>query len=318
MRAIVRITFLLLMTIGIEFDGGVGSDYRRFQHVSIAPFSMSEGTRIFYQFQNTYKDAATLVFRLSNTKYNQAIIFSQYYSRASLLTSSVAVPGYLMDGQRFTISLQATSAKFNLIQTLFVYPRQSYVINPVTQSTYNTPVSYLSTMNGLGVISYLKQTLTFNQFNKTQSFPTFGKYSLQSMTMRFPDEIPHELIVLKANLLVVDHPHFNSFSLQGQKRVIPLSLINLNGVYSFHFPSMFVHPKTLTIDNQPRSDYQQTNHLYFPFHLFNDLNGTFMTLEFQWIHIHQFALTYTFRYEGLQPLIGHCHQSLYCVIPSYA
>jgi len=318
MRAIIRITFLLLMTIGIEFDGGRGGDYRRFQHVSIAPFSMTEGTRVYYQFQNTYKDAATLVFRLTNTKYKQVILFNQYYSRSTLLISSVAIPGYLMDGQRFTLSLQATSSKFNLIQTLYVYPRQSYAINPVLQSTFTTPVSYLSTINGLGVIVYTKQTMTFHQFNKTLTFPTFGKVSLQSMSMRFPDEIPHALVVLKANLLVVNHPHFESFALKDQKRVIPLSIVNVNGVTTFLFPSMFVHPKTLAIHHQTLSGYQQTNHLYVPFQFFHDFNGTFMTLEFQWIHIHQYALSYTFRYEGLQPLIGHCHQSLYCVIPSYA
>ena len=318
MKTLVSVTLLVLMTFTIHEDGGGGVMTRRYQNVSIAPYTLSTGTIIHYQFQNSYNDAATLTFRLTNTKYNQVILYSQSFSRILLRTSTVNIPAYLMDGQRSTLTLSAHSSRFSTITTLYVYPQQHYAINPLLQTTYQTPHSYLTTVNEHGQTIYVRQRVQFQNFTPILQFDTFGKFSLSPLMIKLPDELRTTVTNMQANLLVVNHPHFVSFPLVNNKRVLPLDVILNQHAFNFQFKTIYVDPSTLTIRNEKFTNHVPTQYVYFPLSTYRSLNNIPMQLSFTWTQIHRYTMTYDFTYTGIQPMIGHCHQSLYCVTQTYA
>lgn len=318
MKTLVSVTLLVLMTFTIYDDGDGGLMTRRYQNVSIAPYTMSVGTTIYYQFQNSYNDAATLTFRLTNTKYNQVILYSQSFSRISLRTATVNIPAYLMDGQRSTLTLSAHSNQFSTVSTLYVYPQQHYTINPLLQTTYQTPHSYLTTINEHGQTLYVRQRIQFQNFTPLLQFNTFGKFSLSPLMIKLPDELNTAVTNIQANLLVVNHPHFVSFPLVNNQRVIPIDVILNQHSFVFQLKTLYVDPSSLSIRHEKFTNHVATQFLYFPLSTYRILNNMPMQLSFTWTQIHQYTINFQFTYTGVQPMIGHCHQSLYCVTSTYA
>jgi hypothetical protein len=319
MKSIISVSLLLSLLIGFEGDGGSGGDYRRYQNVTIAPFTQKQGTTMYYQFANTYNNAVTLTFKITNSQFNQAVLYSQHFQTLSLLTSSLLIPGYVFDGGISQLHLIAFGPSFNQQVNLNLYPKQHLQINLVETALYRTPQARMTTINSNGIIHYVPQTIWLQGFEAIRHYPYYGRMSLHNISMNFTDDFNTEFTNYHAYLLVPPLPQFEGFmaSETGEK-IIPLSIVLQDHLITFRFHQLYVHPQTLALSPFPLTGYVQTNHIFFPLQQFGLYQSVPMTMMIEVNQVHQYQFIYAFQYVADFSLIGHCHQSWACITTHYA
>jgi len=319
MKSIISVSLLLSMLIGFEGDGGSGGDYRRYQNVTIAPFTQTQGTTVYFQYANTFQDEVTLTFKITNSQFNQAVLYSQHFQTLSLLTSSLFIPGYVFDGGISQLHLIAFGGSFNQQVNVNLYPKQHLQINLVQIALYRTPQARMTTINSNGIIQYVQQTILMQGFEASRHHTYYGRMSLQNISMNFTDDFNTEFTNYHAYLLVPSLPQFEGFiaSETGEK-IIPLEIMFQGHVITFRFHQLYVHPQTLALSPFPMTGYVQTNHIFFPLQHFGLYQSVPMTMMIELNQVHHYQFTYSFQYVADFSLIGHCHQSWACITINYA
>lgn len=304
--------FITLLMIYHEDGGGSPSSYRRYQQVMIPPYHPSESIQVTFQFANTYADDITLTWRISNQKFDQALIYTQSFSPRSLIQRSLSLPAHLFDGNISTLHLQATRANFESSVNLKVYPQTSYVINQFQTSFISA--NTISQIDSLGFIIYEREHLQFEGMPNQHMHAVYGRFDLSPIRVRFLSAVAKEIVFLDARLLIADHPDLEGLPLvQSMYRQLILQPILVGQAIELRMPLLYVHPKTLFPSNIPVTDYVSTNYLFFPMQAYLDLKHHPMRLQLKFHHFHTITLDYQFSYVANKAIFGSCLQSQSCI-----
>jgi hypothetical protein len=304
--------FIILLMIYQEDGGGSTTNYRRYQQVMIPPYHPTESIQATFQFANTYADDITLTWRISNRKYNRALIYTQLFSPRNLIQRSIMLPSHLFDGLVSTLHLQATRFRFESSVDLQVFPQASYQINQFG-STFMS-ANTISRIDSLGFINYEREHLQFEGMSSQQLHAIYGRFDLSVIRIRFLSPIAKEIKFQDARLLIADHPDLEGLPLfQSTYRQLILQPIFSGHAIELRMPPLYVHPKTLFPSNVPVTNYVATNYLFFPLKAFLDLRHHPMKLQLQFNHFHTFTLDYEFHYVANKAVFGSCLQSHTCI-----
>jgi hypothetical protein len=304
--------FITLLMIYQEDGGGTPSNFRRYQQVMIPPYHPTQSIQATFEFANTYGDDITLTWRISNQKYNRAIIYTQIFSPRSLIQRSLSLPAYLFDGRVSTIHLQARRANFESSVDLRIFPQASYAINQF--STSFSSANTISRIDQLGFIIYEREHLQFDGMPSQQVYSVYGRFDLSPIRIRFLSAIAKEIVFLDARLLIADHQDLEGLPLvQSVYRQLTLQPMLVGQSIELRMPSLYVHPKTLFPSSIPVTDYVPTNYLFFPMQAYVDLKHHPMRLQLKFYHFHTITLDYEFSYVANKAIFGSCLQSQTCI-----
>jgi hypothetical protein len=301
----------MLLTLTFEGEGGGSGFYRRYQHVTIAPYQPNSGTVVYFQFANTYQDSITLTWRLTNQKYQSVLIYTQVFQPNPLIQKHIALPPHLFDGGPAQLRLMASKDGFYLEVNVVVYPVKTYKITRFDQGFESDgTITYI---NGAGVVEYHREQLFFTNMGAVQWHPYYGRFDWTPLHIHLASALSREVIFSQASLTLADHPALEGFDLVNGKRKVPLD-VRLEGEHiQFQFPVMYVHPQTLRMSSIPLVDYVATRTLFFPLEAFADLKQHPLSLQFTLVHFHEIQVQYDFLYQGHAPYFGHCFESQFCI-----
>jgi hypothetical protein len=308
----VWLAFMLVLAFFYEGDEGPSGYLRRFQNVVIAPYHQTEGTTIYFEFSNQVVDSITLTFRVTNLAYTSVVVYSQSFPPLALIQKAIPLPGSLFVGSTSTLQLSAVRSGFSLHEWVTLYPLQHLSVS-VLEGGYASPPT-ITRIDSEGKIRYEREQLVFLGMEVVQTYHQYGRLDISSMGIQIQSPIARELIFEEAYLLIADHPAYEGLSYQtGGYRILPMTMRLMDDVIHLHFSSLYVHPQTLLSSNQSLLNYQPTQYLYFPPQAFLALKEQPMLMYMKFQHFHQMTLIYNFLYEGIQPILGTCWQSVYCV-----
>jgi hypothetical protein len=306
------LAFMIILSFAYEGDEGPSGSLRRYQNVVIAPYHQTEGTTVYFEFKNTLVDSITLSFRISNQLYQSALVYSQAFPPLGLIQRAITLPASLFDGGLTTLQLSAIRTGFSLHEFVTLYPLQQLTV-AVLEGDYQSPPT-VTRIDGEGQIRYEREQLAFIGMDLVQSFYEYGRLDLSHMRVDIQSPVARELIFGDAYLLIADHPAFEGLPYQSPGfRKLPLSPRLVGTMVHFQFQQLYVHPQTFQSSTIPLTGYQVTQYLYFPPAAFLLLRQQSMYMQLTMRHFHQLTIQYPFTYEGMQPLLGACYQSVYCV-----
>ena len=305
------LALLAVLTLVFEGDLGGSSFYRRYQHVTIAPYTLSEGTIVYFQFANTYGDGITLTWRLSNTKYQQVLIYTQAFQPTTLIQKHLLIPAHIFDGGPAQLVMEASRQGFQSEVWLTLYPLQTYTIQQFDRRFLSgETITYI---DGNGILRYQREVIEFTNMGSSQWHPFYGRFDWTPVTIRIRSLLSKEIVFQYANLEMGDHPSLEGLPLVGHKRVVPLVVSLVGQFLQLQFSQLYVHPQTLRMSSIPVADYVPTKTMFFPLEAYRQLREWPLVLKLGFQHFHTMHLTYAFTYQGEGPLLGHCWQSQYCV-----
>ena len=308
----VWLAFIILLMIYQDDAGGSPTVYRRYQNVVIPPYHPTEKTQASFQFSNTFQDAITLSWRITNTKYYQALIYTQSYTPRSLIQRTIDLPRSLFDGGVSTIHLIASRTNFSSSIDLKVYPQTSMVISQFDKAFFST--NTISRIDSYGFIIYEREHLSFQAMGSYQTYPVYGRFDLSPIQLRIHTPVAREIIYTHARLLIANHPTLEGLALHDNTfRVINLLPILQQQTIHLQLPTLYVHPQTLTPSAIPVNGYVPTKFLFLPIQSFLDLKSVVMKLELAFKHFHNLTIEYAFEYVANKAIFGSCLQSQTCV-----
>ncbi len=306
------LAFIILLMIYSDDSGGSPTVYRRYQNVVIPPYHSTEKTQASFQFSNTFQDAITLSWRITNTKFYQALIFTQSYTPRSLIQRTVDLPSSLFDGGVSTIQLIASRTNYLSSIDLKVYPQRTMVIRQFDQAFYST--NTISRIDSYGFIIYEREHLSFQSMGSYQAFPVYGRFDLSPIQFRIFTPIAREIVYIHARLLIANHPTLEGLSLNTNNfREISLVPTLVNQSIKLSLPTLYVHPQTLSPSAIPLTGYVSTKFLFFPIQAYPSLKQQIMKIEFTFKHFHVLTIEYPFQYLADKAIFGSCLQSQTCV-----
>lgn len=301
----------LLLTLVYHDEGGGAGLYRRYQHVTVAPFHPTSGTVVYFQFENTFEDDITLTFRLTNTKYQAVLLYTQNFQPTRLIQKHVNIPGYVFDQGISQLTLLASRAGFSSSVTLMLYPRVHYAIEQFNQPFLSGKT--ISRIDELGIIRYDHEQLTFTNMGSVQWFAHYGRFDWTSMTIAMDAYTPQDISFISGELWLQDHPSLEGLSYVNGRRQIPLELSLVGRQINIKFTQLYVHPTTMAMSSIPVVGYVPTRTLFFPKAAYRDLKQHPMQLVLKFSQFHEYTIDYAFLYRGEGPWLGHCWESKYCV-----
>ena len=306
------LSILMLMMIFQEDGGGGDSDYRRYQNLVIPPYTMAEGTRASFQFFNTYGDDITLAWRLSNSKYQNVLVYTQSFSPRMTIQKTLDLPGTLFDGGVASIKLYASRANYASHITIQVHPRQNYFIQDLSTQFLSSPT--ITRLDGSGLVKYEHEHLRFEGMEVEQFHETYGRLDLSRMKLRILSVLAKEIEIKDARLLIANHPSLEGLNLvSNHYRGISLNLQLIGNTIQFFLPMLYVHPQTLMPSQIAVINYVQTNHLFFPIVDYASLKHQTMKIEFTLTHFHQIQISFEFQYKANMAMFGGCISSSNCI-----
>lgn len=306
------LSILMLLMIYQDEGGGGTSSYRRYQNLVIPPYQVNEATRASFEFFNTYGDDITLAWRLTNTKYQQVLVYIQSFTPRMIIKKTIDLPANLFDGGVATLTLYASRQDFSTHLSIKVYPRQSININNLSSNFYSDPT--ITRIDGSGVVKYEHEHLKFEGMEVDQFHETYGRLNLSKMKLRMLSVLSKEIEIIEAHLLIANHPSLEGLTLlPNGYRSVSIDLRLIGDTLQFFFPLLYVHPQTLAPSDIPVFEYVPTHHLFFPITEYSNLSFQRMILEFTFIHFHRIHVEYSFHYIADAALFGGCLSSYHCV-----
>lgn len=306
------LTFLMLLMVFEPDGGGEPTAYRRYQNVLIPPYTVTEGTEASFEFFNTYGDDIQLTWRLTNSKYQDLLVYTQAFSPRMVIQKKVNLPGFVFDGGPTTLRLAAVRSRFTSTVNLTLYPRQDLTIEDVSQPFYSPPT--ITRIDQGGWIQYEREHVSFINMSSRQYHDVYGRFQVSMIQLRMHSMLAQDIQIEYATLLIANHSSLEGLNLgPAGYRQIHLLTVFVGDTIQFRFPQLYVHPQTLSPSQIPVSGYVPTNTLFFPMDAYASLKALPMILTLSFVHFHHMTLTYRFTYEASKAIIGHCMQSQTCV-----
>ena len=315
-RLVIAMT-LAVGGIGFEYDPGTGNDISRYQNTQIVVSDGIDAYQIQFQYVHTFATSFTLTIRIHNTLYQNVLIYTQKFASPRTVQRSITVPAYLVHRQtEWRLSGSSTSLQRQWVLTSQPRPQETWTLYQHTQW-----VSQASQMriNQIGEVVTIKEHVLFHGMLPKLMYEYYGIFHVHPLTLTWLTMPEEWFSRIHAYLLIAFHPAFEDFTLHDEGDVIiPLTISAQQNTIHFSFPTLYVNPATLRMSDLPLEGYVATNHLFFPIHQFHELQMISMTLLIEINHIVEGMIRYPFLYEALNPLLGPCLLSQYCVRIPYA
>jgi hypothetical protein len=306
------ILFVAVGGIGFEYDPGTGNDVSRYESTRIIVSDGQEPYRVELQYNHTFNTNFSLSIRITNDLYSNALLYTQNFSSARMVTRSFYVPSSMV--HRFTQWFFFSQSSLGTKQ--WILESQPRVEEQVRGYSFNSWESSYGTqeINEVGNVVTQKERIKFEGFNPIQSNLYYGRLSLSHLGLEWMSRPQEWMQLINAYLLIAKDSYFEDlYSWDDSWNYVPLDVYSENQYLRFLFPTLYVHPTRLTMSPLPLQGYVPTSNFYFPLNQFHRFRETTFQLRLMISNLTQVTFSYTFLYDADYPLLGPCSISQFCI-----
>lgn len=309
--------FFAIGGIGFEYDPGTGNDVSRYQLTRILVSDGQLPYRVEFQYVHTFNTSFSLMIRMTNSLYSNALIYSQSFASPRTVTRAFEVPSSMVHrASQWTFTSQSSLGTKHW--TLRSQPRQKEWITASSLTSWESAYA-TQEINEVGLVVNQREKLFFQGFEPTRVESFYGRLSLSHLKVEWVNRPLSWQQSIHAYLLVANDVLFSDLYIwNDQWNYIPLDIVEDGDYLLLQFPTLYVDPHRLRISQVPLQDYVSTSHFYFPIDQFHRFQQTPFQVHLELQHLTDLTVSYSFLYQALYPLLGPCSISQFCVRIPYA
>jgi hypothetical protein len=316
MRILIISAILFSGVVIIPIDDG-GESPRMFHSIEISPYEKNNSFSIDINYHSPLLEQTLLQVTITNTKYNEQIIYARSINVIGNFSTSIMIYPYLIDDYYSCIGLYAYGNNFNVVQDIMIYPQKEFIIDQFViedEQIFNGSVSK-SLITSSGVSEYQYEQISFINFNGYIEHDYYLRLELEQLKLRIePNDYPSSQTML--GYLYIHDPdnYFPYIHQNDDKKEVAIVLIGDDDCYKFDFyPSLYVEPLMLLTSQQNYQGFVLSSYFYMPINRFEQLKIIEMEIKFTLQLQHIYHVNYSFQYYANRRLFGNCSNSLYCV-----
>ncbi len=312
MVRVVVMGLMLIGTIGYEPDLGTGGYVSQFQNTWIFQDDVGEDARIEFEFLHTFETSFTLSIRVTNPTYFNVLLYTQRFPTPRRVQRILTVPQYILSASNtfsFYVQHHLGTNQWNLLYEAQAQETLSFVTRTQWESQ-----GHRQYINASGQVTTMRETLRFTNFNGVLFRENFGYFNLNDLSINLTTATLSLLSIHHAYLLIAASPyliHMNAYD--DAWKIIELIPMIQDRVIRFSFPTLYVHPFSLSLSDVSLPGFVPTQTFFFPHGSYAHHQFTLMELHVRFQHVVDVSMTYRFTYQALYPLFGSCQTSVYCV-----